>query len=285
MDTPRLFAGCGTFSVPDFADEFAACDAQERLGFSPTNFLITRIADFYREVKDVEVAWGIDRGFGRYVFHNNVVAHRDRGSVDELERIFDRHQPTDRFIELSHAFPCVAMRLTFGGRNSGTPPHAHGWSECHLLAGTKRWWLWPPQADALVEWITRCAVATNRIEFWRQHIAPIVEGRSGDVTRRLFASLEQLAARGLFRPVAPDRGDHTFEYSTRAHLRVEQLRAAGAGILAEHLTPLELTQRAGEVIVVPELWGHAVRNEEWHLSVIYELQLQNTPVPPTRGAT
>lgn len=282
MGTPQLFAGCERVAIGDFLDEFDHCDAQERLGHSPANFQITRLADFYGAVQDAELPWGLDHALGRYVFHDNLVAARQRGNVEIFDELFDRHQPTDEFIDLSSACPCVGMRLTFGGPNSGTPPHAHGATQCLLLAGEKQWWFWQPQADALVEWITRCAVAANRIEFWRQHIAPIVEGETGDVTAQLFHALDRLAERGLFRPVDPDPDHHTYEYSMRALGRVDQLRAAGAGVLAEHLVPFELTQQAGEIVVFPELWSHAVRNTSWHLAVIYELQLQDTPVTSDR---
>jgi hypothetical protein len=258
-EQPTLVRACERVDLDQFVDEFGDCIVQERHGALPSEFRLTRLAEFDAETRGA----AIDRRSGRYIFHDNLVAVDARGSTERLDELFDRHQPTDELVARSIHQPCVAMRLAFGGPDSGTPtPHVHGPAECLLLAGCKRWWLWPPQAAALVEWIVRGRRLADPLVFWEQHVAPIFENRSGDVTDRVCDALDDLRARGLFSPPTPG-AEPGFD--------------ASRGVVAEHYRPRTLEQRAGDIVFVPESWSHGVRNDDWSLAIIYELGVSGQP--------
>lgn len=99
-------------------------------------------------------------------------------------------------------FRATALQLAAGGRGSGSPAHFHDDAFNILLAGRKRWWLWPPSEAAMS----------------REHPS-------------------RLAARG---------------------------GACGAR---------ELVQEPGDVLYVPNGWGHAVLNlADYNLCVAVEFE-------------
>lgn len=228
---PAIAGRCATLDVAAFVDEHGDCVVQEsRYTGGPADFVLTRLRDFFR-----------------------------------------RHPPSLAIATLSKRRPCVAQELAFGGPDSGTPvAHSHGIAELQLLAGEKEWWLWPPQASPLIELVMRGAQAKNRLELWREHIAPLFEHAHGDVTTPVLQSLRALVDRGLLVPSPPRAAGESAAY-VAACACMRRWRSERRGIVAEHHRATVLVQRAGEALVVPEGWPHAVRNRGWSLAVIHEL--------------
>jgi len=279
LDTPAVIPACDVVDLDEFVAEFGDCAVQERDPREFWDFHLRGLGRFYEEARREIPTWSLDRHHSRYVFHDNLIAANDPQTAERLDEFFDRHQPTDEFVALSRRQPCVAIRFALGGPDSGTPTaHVHGPTQCLLLAGQKRWWLWPPQAELVIAWIVRGGRARNPLEYWMTHIAPIFGDRTGDVTEHFFASIDELTRRDLFQPRTLGR---RADVDSRIFGHLQRLATERSGILAEDYLPWQVTQRAGEIVFLPESWSHAVRNDDWSLAVIYEL-CRERAAPRTR---
>ncbi|MEJ7602164.1 MAG: hypothetical protein WKG01_29980 [Kofleriaceae bacterium] len=268
--TPSQQPSCDQVDLADFVAEHSDCLVQERWGRAPADFKFVTLGEFYAEARREVPIWAIDRDQGRYVFHDNLLDANDPSSAERIDEFVNGHPPTDEFVELSRRLPCVGLRFALGGPDSGTPtPHVHGAVQCLVLAGQKRWWIWPPSAELVIDWLVRGMQARNRLEYWMTHLAPIFAGQSGDVTVELFEAIEELTRRGIF---LPSTLDPRSEYDAELFARLGQVSRERRGILAEDFQPRAITQLAGQSVYLPEGWSHSVRNQEWCLAVIYELR-------------
>lgn len=258
---PALLPGAETVEIEAFVREHGEHRVQERLGRLPIDFRYCRLGEFYEQVQAAPARWGTNEAAARYVFHDHLLEEGETHAA--LEEFFDRHAPPDAFVSMSETWPCVAIRLALAGPDSHTPVHYHGATTCALLHGSKRWWLWSSAVRDLVWWLGCGLRGKNRLASWEENIAPRLESATGDARRLVWDLVAELEASGRF--LAPG-AEHP------AARTIEQLRAGEGRVpLVEELRGISFTQQAGEIAYVPSSWCHAVRNEAWHLAVIYEL--------------
>jgi hypothetical protein len=245
-------------SLEAFVAQFGHCDVQTRsqvIGECHDQELET-VQRFYARARGENSVWDPDEDTGSYLFHDNLAR---KGSYRELRALFDAHQPPDDVIDLSERLPCGGMLMTLGGPNTSTGMHSHGPAFCMLLAGRKEWWIWRQSVDPLLLWITSGVVAKNYLAYWESHVQPAL-----DEGVCILDRLDALQRCGLFRTPAPTH---------RSAELIERMRAGDEPIpSAARLRPLRILQRAGQGIYIPERCGHAVRNRQWHLALIYQFE-------------
>jgi hypothetical protein len=258
LDCVALIEDQPTMTLEAFVDRFGDCEvtARSRVPGVCYDDRLRSVRQFYAEARTGAGAWGPDEDTSPYLFHDNLTR---KGSYVELRELFDEHQPPDDVIDLSERLPCGGMLVTLGGPDSSTGMHSHGPAYCMLLAGVKEWWIWRQDADPMLRWITHGAVATNYLAYWETHVQPALDDGVCILER-----LDALQRSGLFRPPAP---------SHRSTEVIARMRAGDEPIpTASRLRPLRIQQRAGQGIYIPERCGHAVRNLDWHLALIYQFE-------------
>ena len=193
-----------------------------------------------------------------YVFHddlgNDFNKCENRFRSKSQIQLQDKCPPPDFFVELSQQTPCEAVRLALGPRSSHCGYHSHGPALNMLVFGRKRWYLYPPDINERILKLIRGANVPNPQIFWHHNFHPLCAKGKGDISNEIFAKADQLAAEGLYEvPQAETRGP----------------------LLAEVFRGIEVTQEPGESVFVPDSWGHWILNDDWTLSIIFELSRNN----------
>lgn len=250
--------GSPTMTVDAFVKRFGECKAQTRSRGASQCYddAGETVREIYARARAEAHAWSPDAELQTYLFHDNLTK---KGSHQEFNALFDEHQPPEEIIDLSEQLPCGGLLVTLGGPDTFTGMHSHGPAYCMLLAGTKEWWIWPPDVDHLLRWVARGAVTKNPLAYWEVYVQPALERGVGILER-----LDALERSGLFKPPGP---------SHRSAQLIERMRAGEEPVPACHrFRALRVVQRAGQGIYVPERFGHAVRNGHWPLALIYQLE-------------
>lgn len=196
-----------------------------------------------------------------YVFHDDLgldsLRQRSSPSATPIEIAKVCPLP-DLLAQIFAGRPLAAIRIGLGPRGSHTGVHRHGIAFNQLVFGRKRWFLYP--ADTHEEQLHRIrtliggARALSPQLFWFEHFHSLAANTDGDVVTMLRQKAEELSARGLY--------------------EIPSTETWSKPLLAETLRGVEVTQEAGDLVVVPARWLHAIINDAWSLSVIYELTLK-----------
>lgn len=67
---------------------------------------------------------------------------------------------------------------------------------------------------------------------------------------------------------------HAFYSTTPAQQLFNVAASSGKGVVGE-VEPLRVTQRAGDVLFVPALWGHATLNTQQSIGVAHEFSVES----------
>ena len=220
-----------------------------------------RVHDYVRDVERVPARLHSSDPPIPYVFHDDIGEDAFRQGSGATETPFGIAElcplPVAFSDDLWRGKRLAAIRIGLGPRFSHAGLHTHGVAINLLAFGSKRWFLYPSrmgerQLKRMFALIRGARVPSPQL-FWLEHFHPLAMAGEGDIAPALRDAAEALAARGLF-SIPP-----TETWSEPLH--------------ADDLRGIEARQEAGDLVYVPEHWPHAIINEAWSLSVIYELVL------------
>jgi hypothetical protein len=198
-----------------------------------------------------------------YIFHDvlgNDEIHFDSMHASTSIPIEEKCPPPDFFVTLSQTYPCVAARIALGPSNSHCGLHTHGAAVNMIAFGSKRWFLYPNRVvSRLIRLIFGARVSCPQL-FWFIHFHKLAVANDGDITSEFFRTARRLEMVGLYDIPSSETG-------------IEPL-------LAEDLRGIEVLQKAGEIMYVPDGWGHWILNEDFTLSVVYQLESESSSPPP-----
>ncbi len=232
-----------------------------RTFYLPFSTQQARVRDYVREVASApSEPTSADEPIP-YVFHDDLgqdARRQGAGATDTPFQIAQICPLPDMFGQVFYGKRLAAIRIGLGPRSSHAGVHTHGTAINLSVFGRKRWWLYPAQIGEAQTKRLHALIGGARVPspqlFWLEHFHPLALGVDGDVVGALREKAESLAARGLYEIPAGETWTTPF--------------------LAEDLRGIETTQDTGDLVYVPERWPHAIINDAWSLSVIYELALE-----------
>ena len=142
----------------------------------------------------------------------------------------------------------VLLTHTACQAGGGAQPHWHSTAWNWLVHGRKEWLLWPP----------------SQASYAQRHVSLSLDG--------LNASDAAAAAFTAFTAPASIAAAATTTATTTAATAGATAAAAAAVVPP----PLRCEQRAGDVLIVPEVWGHATRNLEPSLGWATEISFDRS---------
>jgi hypothetical protein len=181
----------------------------------------------------------------------------------------------------------VLQQFMLGPAGSGAPPHFHGAAINMLVYGCKEWMLYPPaQAFFSVEHVRRWqqTAGEEKGEEWGG-VHDKEEPEEDDKDRQgqsAGATREKKQAEGkdhVKEDATRTAGGKEVKYRVPPHRRTTQPGkenepgVVGSSGSSAHGRPLRCVQQSGDIMFVPDLWGHAVVNHQPSIAVAIEFRL------------
>ena len=156
----------------------------------------------------------------------------------------------------------ATIQFYLGPAASGAQPHWHGAAWNWLVHGRKRWWFWPPSEAIYAQSHVRHSVGGSGLGRGRSAHGRNAHGRNAD-----GRNADGRNANG---------GDGGGDGGHADGSSAERPPRSPLG------RPLVCEQRAGEVVLVPELWGHATLNLQPSIGWASELYFDRAYAPTER---